>query len=352
MKIALLAHLHHPISEPFLGGTEMHTAMVADELVRRGHQVTLFAQQGSRTLAHLVPLVDADFVFGAMRGPDGVDRSETILLEVVGRAIEIIRAGDFDLVFNNSLGPLPYTMLSDVAMITVLHTPPTLKKVNAVITRPGWRPGSRHVFVSVSEFNTESWRAVLPAVTCVPNGIYLDQWFDTGRHEDGLAVWSGRITPEKGLHLAIDAVRQAGMQLEFGGPIADRSYYRTQIRPKLGDDVLHHGHVDHNSLCELLGRGSVYVASSLWAEPFGLALVEAMACGTPVAAVPNGAAAEVVGEGGGAVARDDTPEGLAEAMKVARDVDRGQVRHAAQRYDARLMMDRYEAILRNLVAPR
>lgn len=71
MRIALLAHLHHPIAEPFSGGTEMHTSLVADELVRRGHQVTLFAKGGSETTAHLVPLVGADFVFGQMPGPAG-----------------------------------------------------------------------------------------------------------------------------------------------------------------------------------------------------------------------------------------------------------------------------------------
>jgi len=352
VKIAIIAHLHHPIVEPYLGGTEMHTAVVADELVRRGHQVTLFAAEGSRTAARLVPLVGTDFRFGEMPGPDGADRSDTILHDAVHGAIQTIRSEGYDVVFNNSLGPLPYTMLHDHPMLTVLHTPPTLAKVNAVITRPDWRPGPRHAFVSVSEFNSQSWRAVLPEVTCVLNGIYLDQWLDTGRAEQDLAVWSGRVTPEKGLHVAIEAVRQAGMRLEFGGPVADRAYYEALIRPELDSDTVHRGHVDHRNLGDLLGRGAVYVASSLWAEPFGLALVEAMACGTPVAALPNGAAAEVVGPAGGTIARDETADGLAEAIKTARDTDRRLVRAAAQRYDARLMMDRYETILGELVGPR
>lgn len=350
MKIAIIAHLHHPIVEPFLGGTEMHTAVVADELVRRGHDVTLFAQAGSRTAARLVPLVGQDFVFGAMPGPDGADRSEAILVDVITRAIKIIRAGDFDIVFNNSFGPLPYTMLDDHPMITVLHTPPTLEKVNAVIGQPGWRPGARHAYVSVSEVNTQAWRAVLPEVSCVPNGVYLEQWTDSGRVEQDLAVWSARITPEKGLHLAIEAVRQAGMRFEFGGPIADRAYYERAIAPQLDEDTVHRGHVDHRNLGDLLGRGAVYVASSLWAEPFGLAMVEAMACGTPVAALPNGATAEVVGRRGGLVARDCTADGLAEAIKLARDIDRRQVRASAQRYDARLMIQRYDEIMTGLVA--
>lgn len=350
MRIAILAHLHHPIVEPFLGGTEMHTAIVADELVRRGHEVTLFAKAGSETSARLVPVVGADFVFGEMAGPDGRDCSDQILIDVVARAIRIIRAGPYDVVLNNSFGPLPYTMLDDWPMLTVLHTPPTLAKVNAVITRPWWRPGPRHVFVGVSEYNTESWRARLPRVDCVPNGIYLDQWADAGRPEQDLAVWAGRITPEKGLHVAIAAAREAGMRLEFGGPVADRDYYNAEILPELGDDVVHRGHIDHRGLAELLTRGSVFVASSLWAEPFGLALVEAMACGTPVAALPNGAAAEVVGADGGSVARDCSVEGLTEAIKIARDADRRVVRDSVQRYDAQLMVDHYDEVLQRLVA--
>ena len=144
MKIALLAHLHHPIAEPFRGGTEMHTALVADELTRRGHEVTLFAKAGSRTAAQLVPLVGEDFEFGRMPGPDG-DRSEEILVSAVSSAIATIRAGRYDVVLNNSLGPQPYTSLAGQPMITILHTPPTLEKVLAVIeqTRLGAGPVAR-----------------------------------------------------------------------------------------------------------------------------------------------------------------------------------------------------------------
>ena len=351
MKIAIIAHLHFPISEPFLGGTEMHTAIVADELVRRGHDVTLFAKGGSRTSATLAPILESDWVFGDRFDPTGVDRTQEELAAAISGAIDDIRSGGFDIVLNNSFGPLPYTMLTDWPMLTVLHTPPTLVRVNAVITRPDWRPGARHAYVGVSEFNAQAWRTVLPNVECIPNGIFLDQWRGTGPVEDGLAVWVGRITPEKGLHQAIAAVRRAGMRLEFSGPVSDPGYFHTQIEPKLGEDVRYLGHLPHDELADLLARGSVFVASPLWPEPFGLVVVEAMASGTPVAAFPHGATPEVVGPRGGQIAADGTVEALAEAVKIARDLDRAAVRAHAQRYDARVMVERYEQVLTRLLAP-
>lgn len=347
MKIALLAHLHHPIAEPFRGGTEMHTALVADELTRRGHDVTLFAKAGSRTAARLVPLVGEDFEFGQMPGPHG-DRSEEILVSAVAAAIASIRADGYDVVLNNSLGPQPYTSLSGQPMITILHTPPTLEKVLAIITQPGWEPDPRHAYVSVSEVNSAAWRAVLPHVVCVPNGIQLDRWVDTGRSEADLAVWAARITPEKGLHLAIDAIRRTELRLEFSGPIADRSYFDSEIAPRLGPDIRHVGHLGHDELAAQLARGAVFVSSSVWAEPFGLTLVEAMSCGTPVAAFANGAAAEIVTADAGRLAHAETAAALAVAVEGARRIDRRAVRSRAEDFDAMIMVDRYEELLRDV----
>ena len=351
MKIALLAHLHHPIAEPFRGGTEMHTALVADELVRRGHEVTLFAKDGSRTAARLVPLVGASFEFGRMPGPAG-DRSEEILVSAVGSAIASIRQDGYDVVLNNSLGPQPYTSLAGQPMITILHTPPTLEKVLAVITEPGWEPDPRHAYVSVSEFNSAAWRGVLPDVTCVPNGIQLDRWVDAGVAEADLAVWAARITPEKGLHLAIDAIRRTNLRLEFSGPIADRAYFDTEIAPRLGAGVRHVGHLGHVELARQLARGAVFVSSSVWAEPFGLTLVEAMSCGTPVAAFANGAAAEIVTPAAGVLAHDETAAALAVAVDAARRIHRGSVRARAEDFDAMTMVDRYEELLQDVARRR
>jgi glycosyltransferase involved in cell wall biosynthesis len=349
VRIALLAHLHHPIAEPFAGGMEMHTAMVADELVRRGHAVTLFAREGSRTQARLVPILGADFVYGKV--PHSHTR-QGILDAAVRRALADLGNGDFDVVLNNSLSALPYHELDAWPMLTVLHTPPTLAGVNAVIEAPGWRPGRRHSFVAVSRHTARSWRSRLPSVSCIPNGVQLERWQPRPGPDPGLAVWSARITPEKGLHLAVDAARKAGLRLEICGSIADPAYFAQHIEPRLGPGVIYRGHLNHQDLAATIARAAVFLATPLWAEPFGLAMVEAMACGTPVAALPNGACTEVVLPAGGVVSAKVSSGSLATAVRAARKLDRARVHRHAQRFDAATMIDRYEdMMLRMAEAP-
>jgi glycosyltransferase involved in cell wall biosynthesis len=319
--------------------------------VVRGHDVTLFAKASSLTLARLEPILSADFSYAQVTSPHAPDVRDRILDEAVTRALKLIDEDEFDVIFNNSLSPLPYTELHHRPMLTILHTPPTLRRVNAVIGRPEWRPGTAHAFAGVSQLNADSWRARLPRVESIPNGIYLQEWALGRSPEPDLAVWSARITPEKGLHLAIEAARLAGMRLEFAGPIADPEYYRTQIVPRLSDDVVYRGHADRPQLADLLGRGAVFLATPLWAEPFGLAMVEAMACGTPVAALPNGATGEVVSVHGGVIADHVSAQALAGILPVAARLDRRQVRESVRRYDVETMMDGYEQIMRALVGP-
>lgn len=352
MRIAILAHCHHPIVEPYYGGLEMHTAVVADELVRRGHSVVLFAKEGTRSRARVRPMLDRRFRSGLMRDAAGVDRSEDLCEQANEAAVAEIAAGGFDVVLNNSLSPVPFRSLPDAAMLTLLHTPTDLPRINAVLDAPDWRPGPRHAYAAVSEHTAQDWRARLPAVGCIPNGVDLRRWRPARRPrpEPDLAVWSARITPEKGLPLAIAACRAAGLRLAVAGPVSHGDHFVADIVPLLGDDVRYVGHLDHRRLPRLLRRGRVFVSSPRFPEPFGLALVEAMACGTPVAALPVGAAAEVVAPTGGALAAETSLPALAAAIGRAMVLDRAAVRASVLRFDLLRMVTAYEALLHQLVA--
>ncbi|MBG6179155.1 glycosyltransferase [Arthrobacter sp. CAN_A1] len=351
LSIAVMAHLHHPIASPYPGGLEMHTALLTEELTARGHAVTLFAKAGSRVPATVAPVLDAGFTF--TRHPDGPARdAQTHLLDGAQRVtLDLINEGDFDVVINNSLSPLPHANPPRQPMLTILHTPP-LPRVTDVFDADGYSPTPRHKIVSVSAANALQWKSHLQNISVVHNGIRLEEWRTAGgvRRRPNTAVWSGRITPEKGLHVAIEAAALAGMRIRFAGPISDRDYFDKTIAPLLSASVQHVGHLDHGQLASFLSSGAVFISSPLWAEPFGLSTVEAMACGTPVAALPCGAMTEVIDDRAGVVAQGFAATDLALAVEQARQLDGNSVRASAARFAAEVMITSYENHLRALVS--
>lgn len=351
LSIAVLAHLHNPIASPFAGGLEMHTALMTEELTALGHQVTLFAKEGSQTPGSLTAVLETDFRF--TNYPEGPGRAaQSARLDDAQRAaLHRIRGGKFDVVINNSLSPLPHIEPPAVPMLTILHTPP-LPRVTAVLGSPAWQASPRRQFVSVSAANARQWRDHLQGIRVIHNGIRLGDWRAGASHRTrtGTAVWAGRITPEKGLHVAIEAAGRAGMRIRFAGPISDEEYFARQIAPLLSRTVQHVGHLNHRQLAGFLGSGEVFIASPLWAEPFGLTTVEAMACGTPVAALPGGAMSEIIDDDGGVVSVGFSSADLSRAITLARGKDRTRVRSSADRFGADLMITRYERQLRELAA--
>ncbi|MCC9145314.1 MULTISPECIES: glycosyltransferase [unclassified Arthrobacter] len=350
LRIAILAHLHHPISSPFLGGLEMHTSLMADEFASRGHDVTLFGKAGSESRGRVVDVLGRSFEFQRGLAPEQMRRQQQTLDDALGRAVAAVRTGDFDIVVNNSLSLLPYLELADLPLLTILHTPPLPWIIDAV--EDGRAPLSPlHRFVSVSARNATGWSAHLPNLQVIHNGIRLADWPAGTPRRPGTAVWAGRVTPEKGLHIAIDAARMAGMELHFAGPVSDEKYFERSVAPHLGRGVHHVGHLDHRNLAGFLGSGEVFIASPVWSEPFGLTALEAMACGTPVAALPLGAMPEIIDADGGRLAEGLGPDALAAAITEARRIDRDGVRRSAARFSAAAMVGAYEDQIRSLLDP-
>ncbi|MGM7667022.1 glycosyltransferase [Microbacterium sp. A93] len=345
MRIAVLAHMHHPIRSPYAGGLEMHTNLTIERMVRLGHDVTVFAKAGSQTLGTVVPHLEAGFD-PTVRTPEDLHRVRTTLTAAMAEACREVREGDFHAVLNNSLSPVPLQELRELPMVTVLHTPATLTEVLAVLDDPGWTPPTHHRWFSVSAANALAWNHRLPQVSVISNGIDHDVWRSTVRPVPGRAVWTGRITAEKGLHLAIPAARAAGMELHFAGPVSDPEYFCEAVEPLLGPDTIYRGHLSHLELPDLLASGEVYLASPLWAEPFGLATVEAMALGTPVAAFLTGAMGEIVGPRAGDLAVHHSVPALTASIQVARRRDRVGVRAWSRRFSADRMVASYLSVLR------
>jgi glycosyltransferase involved in cell wall biosynthesis len=356
MRVALLAHLRHPIRPPFMGGMEAHSWHLARALVARGHDVTVLAPGDSEVAGRLHPVIpegyDAAFPWARYRGTDALNRYQD---DAMARAMGALRDGGFDVVHNNGLHRYPARLARThrLPTVTSLHVPPfdPLSRV----ARDSGAPWSR--FTVTSERQRASWwpEGAPEAAHVVHNGIDLAGWPFApagGGGGGGGAVWSGRIMPNKGLHLAVEAARIAGVPLTAFGAIEDEAYFDARIRPHLGGEIRYGGHLAPADLAAELGRADAFLFTPLWDEPFGLAAVEAMACGAPVAATDEGAVREVVGEAGRFAPRD-APSALARALRAALEIPRTVPRARVERhFTIERMLDGYERIYAQAMAGR
>lgn len=335
LRVAVIAHVRHPIAAPFMGGMEVHCDTLVRTLIAEGHDVTLFASGDSacdlpvRAIASQA--YEAELPWALWHGTSTLRQ----WLERAYRAAwEEIVEGEFDIVHNNALFPdiLDWASRDGFATVTSLHVPPFAALGEAVARNAScpWQ-----VMTVCSRQQQSLWADGATRVAW--NGIDIDRWPFAGKGE-GRAIWVGRITPTKGTIEAIEAADEAGVPLDIAGPIDCLDYWE-RVRPLLRSPHRYLGHLSGPTLIEAVQHASVLVSTPMWDEPFGLTLVEAMACGVPVAALGRGAIPEVVGHAG-AVA--PTPGELPDAIRAAMQIDRSiPRRRAEQHFSATAMIDRY-----------
>lgn len=349
LRICLIASSRFPVREPFMGGLEAYTHALATALVERGHRVSLFAAAGSDPRLRVTewPAVtfssstEARADVGSM--PEAWMQEHHAYLDLM-LSLSQMQHGEFDVVHNNSLHHLPIAMSRTLPfpVLTTLHTPPVAWLESAMVFAA---PDAR--FIAVSRRTAAAWRHAVDATT-IYNGVDTRFW-RRGRG-GGRAIWSGRIVAEKAPHDAVDAARLADIPLDLVGPIHDSAYFDSEIRPRLADGrVRYLGHLDRDSLREAVAAASVAVVTPRWDEPFGLVAVEALACGTPVAAYDSGALCEIVSSSTGRLAPAGDLPALAEAMRQAQGLDRATVRAVAcSSFDHGRMVDAYETAYREM----
>lgn len=346
MRIGIIAHLKHPIKPPFAGGLEAFTYEVANRLTDLGHEVFLFASSSSQTKATLYPILHD----GNYDSKTGVrQRHRDLSSEYIAehhayyKMMLDIRELGLDIIFNNSLHYVPITManLASIPMLTVLHTPPFYELKNATKAQ---KPDNQISYVTVSDANARNWSDYIEDCKVILNGIDLSEWnyYEAGKQQD-YAVWFGRIHPDKGLDLAIQAAKLAGLPLKVAGGIGDMRYYRKKIEPLLDDSIDMLGLLGHQELNRVIGQAKVCLVTPVWEEPFGLVVAESLACGTPVAGFKTGALPEVINSDCGMLVSPGNVVGLAEVLHRAALLDRGKIRqYAEENLGIDKMLSQYE----------
>jgi glycosyltransferase involved in cell wall biosynthesis len=342
VRIAILAPLVEPVPPPLYGGTERVVSLLTEELVRRGHDVTLFASGDSQTAATLVPVCPS----GLRLDPEVKDYAAYTLV-ALSEAYSGTR--DFDL-FHNHNDYLAFGMarLASTPTVTTTHGRLDLQEVRRI-----YRLFPEQRLVSISH-DQRKWLPDANWVGTVHNSIAVDH-FRLRQTPGGYLVFLGRISPEKRPDRAIEIARDVGMKLVIAAKVdaVDRDYYDNAIAPLIHANrglIEFIGEVDEREKDEVLGKAYAYLFPIDWPEPFGLTMVEAMATGTPVIASRNGSVPEIVVDGvTGFVC--STFKDLIEAVPKVASLDRVACRrHVEHHFTPAAMADGYETIYHTLLA--
>jgi glycosyltransferase involved in cell wall biosynthesis len=338
MRIAQVAPLEESVPPRLYGGTERVIAWLTEELIGLGHEVTLFASGDSQTRATLVPVWPRAVRFGRPRLNTII--AQTALVETVAR-----RAPDFDVIhWHTDWLHLPLCSRLKVPSVTTLH---------GRLDLPGLSEALRHFphapFISISH----SQRAPLGNVNwlgTVYHGLppdSLQACFEPGSY----LAFLGRLTPEKGPETAIRLARFAGMPLRIAAklPHSERRYFEERVLPLIESDGIQFiGEINGRNKERFLAEAAALLFPIKWPEPFGLVMIEAMACGTPVIAFRRGSVPEVIEEGVTGFIVENEKEAR-RAIRRLPELDRRGVRSGfEQRFSARRMAEDYVRYYRML----
>ncbi len=333
MRIAQIAPLWERVPPFRYGGIELIVSLLTDELVRRGHEVTLFASGDSITKAHLKAVHDQ-----ALRLDKEV--KEPGLYEQMMLSDLYQQADHFDIIHSHiGYTALPYSVFVKTPTVHTTHgifTPDNEKIFRRFASQP---------YTSISEAQREP-RLGLNYIHTVYNGIEPDAYlFQEKPTQPPYLAFVGRLSPEKGPEGAINIARATGLPLKMAGKIdsVDRTYYDEKLKPLIdGEQIQYLGEVSHEEKVELLSNAAVTLFPITWREPFGLVMIESMATGTPVVGMALGAVPEVIADGKtGFVC--NTLEKMIEAVPEAMKLDRQTCRdYVLNRFSVSTMATEYE----------
>jgi glycosyltransferase involved in cell wall biosynthesis len=339
MKIAQIAPLVESVPPTLYGGTERVVSWITEELVNQGHDVTLFASGDSRTQAKLVPVVER-----ALRLDDRVRDCLPYNFIMLDQVAELNR--EFD-VLHFHIDFMHYPMFRDVPnrTLTTLHG-----RLDLPDLQPIYKAFPHMPLVSISNHQ----RTPMPPVNwmdTVYHGLPADLFRGTTKH-DGYLAFLGRISPEKRPDRAIAIAKATGIPLKIAAKVdaVDREYFAKEIEPLMDSPLIEFiGEIGETQKQEFLGNARALLFPIDWPEPFGLVMIEAMACGTPVIAFKCGSVPEVMEDGVTGYIVETVDEAIAAVGKVDSLSREGVRRRFDQRFTAPIMARNYVEIYKKLM---
>lgn len=335
MRIAMLAPISWATPPSGYGPWELVTSLLTEELVARGIDVTLFATLNSTTAGTLAGV--------APRGYSEDPALDPKVWEALHIAHLFERAGEFDLIHNQfDFLPLAWSRLVATPVVTTIHG------FSSPRILPAYRRYDGHAhYVAISAADRHP---SLTYAATIHHGIRLDD-FPAGPGGDEL-LFFGRFHPDKGAAVAIDAARAAGLPIALAGLIQDQGYWSREVEPRFGDDTRALGLVAAADRAAVLGRAKGLLHLIDFDEPFGLSVVEAMACGTPVIAHRRGSMPELIEDGVTGFLVDDV-DGAVAAIRRLGEIDRAACRARARaRFGVERMVDDYLRLYGTIIAGR
>ena len=343
MRIAHIAPLYEAVPPKLYGGTERVVAYLADALVALGHDVTVFASADACTRAHLFPARDQAIRLDPEPLKSDLAAHLAMLHEVRRRADE------FDVLhFHVDLVHFPFFENMATRTVTTLHGRLDLKDLpGAYLAWP------QFPLVSISD----QQRQPLPFahwVGTVPHGLPADLYRPIPAPARNYLAFLGRMSPEKRPDRAIAIARRAGVPLRMAAKVdaADASYFHRHVEPLLdGSDARFTGEISDSGKQDFLGNARALLFPIDWPEPFGLVMIEAMACGTPVIAWDCGSVREVIEDGVTGFVVHSEDEAVAAVARLP-ELNRARIRRVFEtRFSARVMAERYLDLYRRLGMP-
>jgi glycosyltransferase involved in cell wall biosynthesis len=334
IRVAILSPISWRTPPLHYGPWESVVNLLSEGLVQSGLDVTLFATGDSKTSGKLVAVCPRPYSEDPSVNPK--------VAECLHISEVFERSAEFDLIHNHfDFLPLTYSLLIDTPVLTTIHgfSSPTIlpvyKKYNA---------SGHYVAISEADKSPE-----LDYVATIHHGIDISKFHLSGGEGEYL-LFFGRIHPEKGVHEAIQVAQRAGKKLVIAGIVQDREYFETRVEPYLdGGRVEYLGAIGPAQRSDVLGRALALLHLISFDEPFGLSLVEAMACGTPVIAFGRGSIPEIIMDGENGFIVEDIEQAV-QAVAAVRSLDRSACREdAEQRFSQTRMVSDYVRVYREIL---